>query len=253
MGNEDGVIMVEIVAIANASARHMGHNIVAKKLKNTFVAGHGAVCSQSKRLKQTIRCNPRKTMGYSATFMITTLGTDMVERTTFGHINLKHRIKPRSSRTRFKQGNFCTGLNTHHTVQHYIRCLVGVQINQTDRLGGFSGCTDHNAVGGKRRIQRRQRTRDRHLPACFQCAIKIGRPMNIRSCDINQTVNFNACAGQIIRRICIKNTVNKHDFNTVDTRKKRAIVAMEHSRRNRISLRQANRVGVFPILITLVR
>ena len=97
-------------------------------------------------------------------------------------------------------------------------------VNQVDRFANLACHMQQDAVAGKRRVQRRERTFHRVLAVCLQHATDIARPVNVSLRGLRQPFDCYPFKGQIIACLGIKDTVDKHNqletnIQTIYTRK----------------------------------
>ena len=220
MGHEDRVVMVErrIRTVTHGRARHMGDRIVAGQLDHMLVACHRAVCGEREGLVGRTCPHPREHMRHRAPLMVAALRADVMECAAIGHVDFHALVEPRGGWPVFENGDLGAFLDTHDVVQHRIRGLVAVQVDEADGSGHLRGGADHDTVGREPGIQCGKRPFDRVLTTRLKHAEKIARPVDVLFQSIRKAFDFNAFHREVVGLIRVEHTVNENQLEPVDIR-----------------------------------
>ena len=248
MGDEDGVVMVKI-GIPQRGTGHMGHGIVAGQLDDGLVAGELAVDGEREALEDALLAEPGEDVGGGAALVVAALGAHMVEGTAIGHVHLEHLVEPRRRRPVFQKRQFGPLLDPHQMVQHRVGGFGAVQIDQRHRPGRLAGHPDHDAVGGGRRVQRRQRARHRRLAARLEHAVEILRPVDVTGGGLGEALDLDAGHGKVVRGLRVEHPVDEDHLQPVHLGKGHRLLRVEQGGGLGRGGVERGRVGVAPVFV----
>ena len=154
-------------------------------------------------------------MRHRAPLMVAPLGPHKVQLARIGNVDFHALVEPCRSRTVFENRRLCPGLHADHVMQDGIGVFFAMRIDQADRFARLAGHVDHQAVGCKGRVQRRERTRNRRLTTFFEDTIEILGPVNVLVRDIREPFDADPFEAEIVRGVRIKDTVSKNDTQSV--------------------------------------
>ena len=250
MCDEDRIVVVKI-SIPDTSTGDMSHRVISGQFNNALVARQNAVLCQREALERTLLPQAGKCMRCRATFMVAPLRAHMMEYTGVGDIHFHDLVESRRRGSVFQNGDFSSCINTDNVVQDRIGCLAFVLVLKVYGLRHFASYMDEKTVSGKSCVERCQRTQDRVLPTCFQHAVEISCPVNVSRLP-GKPFYTQALKAQIVRGICIEDTVHEHDLKAFYGAENGRFFFEERCRHD-IGLGQCIRTSVFPILIPTLR
>ena len=109
---------------------------------------------------------------------------------------------------------------------------------------------DQHALGGKGRVERRQRPLDRGLPARLKHAVNLARPVDIDLPGLGQKLDLDTGQRQIVGQGRVEDTIDEDDSQPVDAVKdRRFICGRKGGRARSVRRNQIGRVGIAPVFI----